>query len=190
MSSKVCDMDCLHCKFSDCINDSDMTLEERSFSKQYETSLKKSLQPQVIPELGMQRYIHNRPDKEAYIKARNAEYEEKRKGSPERRESKKRQYQRHRGEKLAYQKSYYEEHKDEILARQKSAYEQNREEINAKRRAERRAKGIMPKTKMSDEERKEKQRQYRLEHREEINRRKRESYHRRKEQQKNEHSEN
>ena len=190
MSSKVCDMDCLHCKFSDCINDSDMTLEERSFSKQYETSLKKSLQPQVIPELGMQRYIHNRPDKEAYTKARNAEYEEKRKGSPERREAKKRQYQIHKGEKLAYQKSYYEEHKDEILARQKSAYEQNREEINAKRRAERRAKGIMPKTKMSDEERKEKQRQYRLEHREEINRRKRESYHRRKEQHKNEHSEN
>ena len=190
MSDEICDMDCIHCKFSDCINDGAMTLEEREFSKEYETCLKKSLQPQVIPELGMQRYIHNRPDKEAYEKARNAEYEAKRKGRPDRVSCKKRQYQRHREEKIAYQKSYYEEHKDEILARQKLVYEQNREEINAKRRADRRAKGIMPKTKMSDEERKEKQRQYRLEHREEINRRKRESYHRRKEQQKNEHSEN
>ena len=140
MSSKVCDMDCLHCKFSDCINDSDMTLAERSFSKQYETSLKKSLQPQVIPELGMQRYIHNRPDKEAYQKARDAEYEEKRKGSPERREAKKRQYQRHREEKLAYQKSYYEKHKEEILARHKANYEVNKEEINRKRRERRRQK--------------------------------------------------
>ena len=68
-------MDCIHCKFNDCINDGAMTLEEREFSKEYETCLKKSLQPQVIPELGMQRYIHNRPDKEAYEKARNAEYE-------------------------------------------------------------------------------------------------------------------
>lgn len=188
MSNKICDMDCLHCKFSDCINDCDMTLEERQFSRQYETSLKKEFEPKVIPELGMERYIHNRPDKEAYQKARNAEYEEKRKGSPERREAKKRQYQKHRGEKLAYQKSYYEEHKDEILARQKSVYEDNKEEINAKRRAKRREQGIMPKTKMSDEERREKQRQYRLAHREEINRRKRESYHRRKEQQKHENS--
>lgn len=185
----ICDMNCLECKFgSDCINDSDMTLEERQFSKQYETSLKKEFEPKVIPELGMTRYIHNRPDKEAYIKARDREYEEKRKGSTERREAKKRQYQRYRGEKLAYQKSYYEEHKDEILARQKLVYEKKKDEINAKRREKRREQGIMPKTKMSDEERKERQRLYRLEHREEINRRKRESYHRRKEKQKNENS--
>ena len=134
MSVQVCDMRCLECKFSDCINYSVMTLEERSFSKQYETSLKKSLQSQVIPELGMQRYIHNRPDKEAYIKARNAEYEAKRKGRSDRVACKKRQYQRHREEILSYQKSYYEQHKEEILARQKSIYEANKEEINRKRR--------------------------------------------------------
>ena len=137
MSNSICDMRCLHCKFSDCINESAMTLEERSFSKQYETSLKKSLQPQVIPELGMQRYIHNRPDKEAYIKARNAEYEAKRKGRPDRVACKKRQYQKHREEKLAYQKSYYEKHKEEILARQKANYEANKEEINRRRREKR-----------------------------------------------------
>lgn len=183
-------MNCLECKFSDCVNDDEMTLKEREFSRKYETLLKKELEPQVIPELGMQRYIHNRPDKEAYIKARNAEYEKKRSNSPKRREAKKRQYQNHRSEKIAYQKSYYEEHQDEILARQRAVYESNKEEINAKRKQKRREQGIMPKTKMSDEERKAKQRQYRLEHREEINRKKREAYHRRKEQQRNEHCEN
>lgn len=137
MGNSICDMKCLECKFKDCINEDDMTLEERSFSKQYETSLKKSLQPQVIPELGMQRYIHNRPDKEAYIKARNAEYEAKRKGRPDRVACKKRQYQKHREEKLAYQKSYYEKHKEEILARQKANYEANKEEINRRRRERR-----------------------------------------------------
>ena len=140
MSDKICDMDCIHCKFSDCINDGVMTLEEREFSKEYETCLKKSLHPQVIPELGMQRYIHNRPDKEAYEKARNAEYEAKRKGRPDRVACKKRQYQRHREEKIAYQKKYYEEHKEEILARQKAKYEANKEEINRKRRERRRQK--------------------------------------------------
>lgn len=109
-----CNMDCLNCSFSDCINDGDMTLQERIFSRQYEKDLKKSLQPQVIPELGMQRYIHNRPDREAYVKARNAEYEAKRRGRPDRVACKKRQYQRHREEKLAYQRHYYETHKEEF----------------------------------------------------------------------------
>lgn len=132
--SEICNMDCLHCQFSDCINNSDMTLEERQYSKEYETSLKKEIEPKIIPELGMRRYIHNRPDKEAYVKARNAEYEEKRKGRADRLECKKRQYQRHKEEKLAYQKSYYEQHKDEILAKQKAKYEANKEEINRRRR--------------------------------------------------------
>lgn len=140
MSEPICDMRCLECKFSDCINDRDMTLEERQYSREYECSLKKEFQPQVIPELGMQRYIHNRPDKEAYIKARNAEYEEKRKGRPDRVACKKRQYQRHREEKLAYQKTYYKEHKEEILARQKAKYEANKEEINKQRREKRKEK--------------------------------------------------
>lgn len=130
----VCDMNCLECKFSDCINDEDMTLEERAFSKEYERRFKKELEPSVIPEIGMTRYIHNRPDKEAYEKARNAKYEAKRKGRPDRVEHKRRQYQRHREEKLAYQKQYYDNNKDEILAKRKSRHEANKEEINRKRR--------------------------------------------------------
>ena len=137
----MCDMDCLHCKFSDCINDSDvLTYEERKFSRVIENSVKKSREPQV----DMTRYIHNRIDKEEYIKARNREYEQKRqyKDSPKRREQKKIQYQNHREEKLAYQKSYYAEHKEEVKARQKAYYEANREEINRRRRLRREEKKV------------------------------------------------
>ena len=123
-----CNMDCLNCSFSDCINDGDMTLQERIFSRQYEKDLKKSLQPQVIPELGMQRYIHNRPDKEAYVKARNAEYEAKRKGRPDRVACKKRQYQRHREEKLAYQRRYYETHNRNRREKRRKERENNKDE--------------------------------------------------------------
>lgn len=137
----MCDMDCLHCKFSDCINDSDvLTYEERKFSRVIENSVKKSREPQV----DMTRYIHKRIDKEEYIKARNREYEQKRqyKDSPKRREQKKRQYQNHREEKLAYQKSYYAEHKEEVKARQKAYYEANREEINRRRKLRREEKKV------------------------------------------------
>lgn len=158
--------------------DAPMTLDERSFISQEEHSLKE-LEPHVIPELGMQRYIHKRPDKEAYQKARDAEYEAKRKGRPDRVACKKRQYQRHREDKLKYQKKYYDEHKDEILAKQKSLYEENKDEINAKRREARRLKHP-PKPKQTYEEKLARNRQYRLEHRDEINRKKREAYHRKK----------
>ena len=138
----VCNMDCLNCIYDDCINDEDMTLEERKFSAEYENSIKKETQQQIIPELGMTRYIHNRPDKEAYIKARNAEYEAKRKGRADRVECKKRQYQRHREEKLAYQKDYYEKYKDEKKVYQKLYYEAHKEEINRKRREKRKEKKL------------------------------------------------
>ena len=138
MSNKVCNMDCFNCEFSDCINTEDATLKEREFLAYYETSVKKEHEMKVDPMLGMTRYIHNRPDKEAYIKARNKEYEEKRKGRADRIECKRQQYIRHREDKLSYSKNYYAEHKDEVLAKRKAYYEEHKEEINKKRREERR----------------------------------------------------
>ena len=131
MSNKVCNMDCLNCQFDYCINTEDATLKEREFLAEYETSVKKEREMKVDPILGMTRYIHNRPDKEAYIKARNKEYEEKRKGRADRIECKRQQYIRHREEKLSYQKKYYEEHKDEILASRKLKYKLRKEQENA-----------------------------------------------------------
>ncbi len=133
----VCDMRCSECKFSDCINDSDMTMEERIRSNEFERALKKEFEPQVIPELGMQRYIHNRPDKEAYVKARNAEYEAKRKGRKDRVAYKKRYYRANRERVLEYQKNFYQEHQDEKMAYQRAYYEANKEEINRRRREKR-----------------------------------------------------
>ena len=138
MSNKVCNMDCLNCQFDDCINTEDATLKEREFLAEYETSVKKEREMKVDPILGMTRYIHNRPDKEAYIKARNKEYEEERKGRADRIECKRQQYIRHREDKLSYSKNYYAEHKDEVLAKRKAYYEEHKEEINRKRREERR----------------------------------------------------
>jgi hypothetical protein len=132
----ICDMDCLHCKFSDCVNDSDfITDSERRILRVVENSIKRERQPH--PD--MTRYIHNRIDKEEYEKARNREYEQKRsyKNSPKRRRQKKEQYHRHREEKLAYQKGYYERNREEVIARQKAYYEANKEEINRKRREKR-----------------------------------------------------
>ena len=88
----------------------------------------------------MTRYVHNRPDKEAYIKARNKEYEDKRKGRADRVESKKKYYQNHREEKLEYQNNYYETHKEEILAQRKLKYEKNREKVRAYQKEYRRRK--------------------------------------------------
>jgi hypothetical protein len=176
----LCNFKCLQCVYADCINeDSPMTLEERYFINDEEADLKSEMGEQIIPELGMKRYIHNRPDKHAYIKARNAEYEQKRKGRPDRVLQKKKQYLRHREAKIEYQKAYYSKYKDEILAKHKSLYEENKDEINAKRR-ERYKEKHPPKVKQTIEERRAKQKIYREKNREEINRKKREAYYRKK----------
>lgn len=124
----MCDMNCLACSYGDCINDSPATEKERKQSSDYDKECTK------VTGIDMTRYIHNRIDKEEYTKARDREYELKRAGTPKRKEQKRKQYLRHRQEKLEYQYSYYQQHKEEILARQKAHYEAHKEEISAKRR--------------------------------------------------------
>lgn len=122
-----CDRDCLNCPHSDCIDDSDfLTLDERKYLSMVDEIIEDSERPK--PNLNL-KWVHNRPDKEAYTKARDRRYEQKRAGSPQRRESKRRQYLRYREEKLAYQHNYYEEHREEISAINKSKYEANKEVI-------------------------------------------------------------
>ena len=176
----ICNMDCLNCEYEDgCINDSDMTLIERKFSDSLNKDIKNERELKVEVGIGMQRYVYNRPDKEAYIKARNREYEIKRKSRHDMKAKSREKYLRHREERIEYQKSYYRNNKDEILAIQKSKYEENKEEINRKRR-EQYAISHPRKPKQTDEERREKQREYREKNRDELNRKKRESYHRNK----------
>lgn len=128
----ICDMNCLECKFSDCINDSDfLTQEERQSSRFVENLVKDARRPK--PDL-TSKYIHNRVDKEEYTKARDRAYEKKRAGSPKRREAKKKQYQRHREAKLAYQHNYYDTHREECNARSKARYFANHEKEKQYRR--------------------------------------------------------
>lgn len=132
----MCDFNCLECVYGDCVNDAPATDKERKeiIERDKETS--------KVTGIDMTRYIHNRIDKEEYVRERNKEYEKKRQGSPKRIEAKRQQYLRHRSAKLDYQNKYYYEHKEEILARQKAHYQAHREEINARRREKRKnAKG-------------------------------------------------
>ena len=177
--SLVCNMDCLNCKYDDCINDCDMTLSEREFSDAFNKDIQNERDLKVEVGIGMQRYVHNRPDREAYIKARNREYYMTKKLKHDMKAISREKYLRHREEKIEYQKSYYRKNKDEILAIQKSKYDENKEEINRKRR-EQYAISHPRKPKQTDEERREKQREYREKNREELNRKKREAYHRKK----------
>lgn len=118
----MCDMNCLECVHGDCINNSPATLQERNLSKELDNDCK-----EVVVVEDMTRYIHNRIDKEDYLKARNKEYEAKRKGRKDIREQKRKQYQNHREKKLAYQHQYYAEHREEITARQRAEYADNKE---------------------------------------------------------------
>lgn len=127
----MCDMDCLKCSYKECINNSPATLAERKASSERDKECHK------VTGIDMTRYIHNRVDKEEYIKARNREYEMKRAGTPKRKECKRNQYLRHRKEKLAYQNTYYQNHKEECIARSRAYYEAHKEEISAKRREKR-----------------------------------------------------
>lgn len=129
----MCSMDCLVCERKECDNDNPATEQERKLSSSLDKDCNK------VVGVDMTRYIHNRPDKEEYERARNREYEHKRAGTPKRKEQKRKQYLRHREEKLSYQNRYYAEHKEEILARQKAHYEAHKEEINKKRREQRKA---------------------------------------------------
>lgn len=78
----MCDMNCLECVHGDCINNSPATATERKQSAERDKECNKV----IVSD--MTRYVHNRPDKEDYEKARNREYEAKRKGRKDRREQK------------------------------------------------------------------------------------------------------
>lgn len=88
--------------------------------------------------INMTRYIHNRPDKEAYTKARDRELDHARywRNPEKRRKQALESYYKHRDEKLDKAKEYYQKNKEEIKAKRKAYYEAHKEEISRKRREE------------------------------------------------------
>ena len=108
--AKICNEDCFHCPYSDCIRDGTGTRGKKISSD--ERKKKRA-------EYHRERYRANREK----ALARTHAY-----------------YKANRGKILAHQHEYYKENRERILARQNAYYRANREEILArkkKRRAQR-----------------------------------------------------
>lgn len=135
MSDKICDMDCLHCKFSDCINDSDeLSPNEVIFSVGYDTFIKSERRKEAIEQIdnpkarAMAKYRQTPKGKEAIHrmntnelgKARFKRYEQSDKGKARRK--------RHEAkpERQAYRKSYMKEYNKALYKKQKAEKEVQR----------------------------------------------------------------
>lgn len=176
MSERICDMDCLNCKFSDCINDSDVLSSfERSVSKDTNESILNSR------GISYDSTRHKRQNKDIdpvlYRKAQNKHFHKKYyNANPEHFRAKGREnYRKHREARLAHSRQYNAEHKEEISANKRTYYQEHREEILAKRKANYVPKGKRPVIDTPEAEAKRQREKERYErNKEEINRRRRE----------------
>ena len=110
---QVCDHDCFHCIFADCICD-DMTLDDYSESRYRDRDLMRTPEQKKIAA-----------KQKAYREANRDEIAAKQKAY----------YEANRDEIAAKQKAYYEANRDEIAAKHKAYYEANRDEIAAYKKA-------------------------------------------------------
>ena len=172
----VCDMNCLECKFSECINDSDVLSQfERSVSRETDSSIL------VSRGLTYNQTTHKRQNKEVdpvlYKQAQNRYFHKKYyNANPEHFRAKGREnYRKHREARIETMRKYNEEHREEILANKKTYYLANREEILASRKEKYVPKGKRPVIDTPEAEAKRQREKERYQkNKEEINRRRRE----------------
>lgn len=107
----VCDYDCFHCPYEDCIND-EMRLEDYQEGKELE----------LIS--GAKEYKTSESHRAAQKK-----YREENKGRKA--ASNKRYYENNREKALVYRKKYYEENREKEAAYQKQYREKNKERLAA-----------------------------------------------------------
>lgn len=130
MGILVCDMNCLECKFSDCINGDGLPTPE-------ERKLQNSIDRRVVISRGLvydptqlKRCV---PEKDLveHIKAMNRYFHHKYywRDPESARERGRVSYLKHREKRIAHNKVYYEEHREEILNQKKGYYAVHREEI-------------------------------------------------------------
>lgn len=182
-----CDMNCLQCKFSDCVNDSDvLSTFEREVSKETDKSILDSRGITYDPT-GHKRQLKD-VDPVLYKQAQNKHFHKKYyNANPEHfREKGRENYRKHKEAHLARSRQYNAEHKEEISANKKTYYQEHREEILAKRKAKYIPKGKRPVIDTPEAEVKRQCERERYEkNKEEINRKRRE-----RRRQKNEYCEN
>lgn len=154
--SKVCDMNCFNCKFSDCINNDFSSLEERNYSKDIDIQHR---QDGHIPR--STKYYRKHPDRCKECQSRSVA--------------------KHRDEVYARNKKYYEKHKEEISARKRAYYIENKDKILADRKAKYTPHPIEVIDTPEAEASRQSAKAYYHRNKDEINRRRRERYKKRRE---------
>ena len=139
MSALVCDMNCLDCKFGeDCINDSDITIEEYHLSQSLDKDIVRDYTPRYVlrrRQISLEWYHRNRESE----LVRQAKYREENR------------------EKIREQsKQYHLEHKEQNNQRHLANYYSNHEENKKKNRDAKRERW-----KANPEYYRQKQREYR-----------------------------
>ena len=131
----ICNMDCLNCVFSDCINDSDVL-------SSFEREVARNTDRNILDSRGLtydsqthKRQIGN-VEPSLYKKAQRRHYHKKYYlADPEKHKRLARlSYARNKEKRLASSHSYYKTHKEEILSSKKTYYQEHREEILEKRK--------------------------------------------------------
>lgn len=169
-------MKCLECRFSDCINDSDVLSSfERSMSQDIDSSI---LVSRGITYNPTTHKMQNKDiDPVLYRKAQNRFFHKKyRMANLEHYRFKGREnYRKHRELRLTRSHQYYQENREEILANKKTYYQENKEVILAKRKENYQPKGKRPVIDTPEAEAKRQREKERYQNnKEEINRRRRE----------------
>lgn len=122
MSKQICDFNCLHCKYEDCINDSDdLSEDEVSFSAEYETSIKHERRQEVIRHIddpkarAIARYRQTDKGKAMLHKMNTSPKAKERFKRYEQSEKAKERRKRHEAkpERIAYRKNYMETYNKE-----------------------------------------------------------------------------
>ena len=114
----VCNKDCFHCPYPDCVADDTMDLEDYREARERDLDLRRTPEQKKLAAKQKAYREANREEIAAYRKA---------------------YYEANREEIAAYQKAYYEANREELSAYKKAYYEANREEIAAYKKAYREA---------------------------------------------------
>lgn len=138
MSDFNCDMNCLECKYEDCLRDS-MTLEEYAFSRQLD---KDNLKEQTVVDYGVGSRQNRKPYDVKYFNTHREAHlvrcETYRKTHPEeRRQTSKKYYEKNKEKIRDKQREFYQENIEEQRLKKRLYYQQNKDKINARRKERR-----------------------------------------------------
>lgn len=130
-------MDCLHCNFSDCVNDSDILDEsEVSFSNTYDKAIKDHRREQEIKQIenpkarATAKYRRTPKGKEQVHKMNTSPLAKERFSRYEKTDKAKERRKRHEAkpERIAYRKKYMESYNKELYKRQKAEKDKQRQD--------------------------------------------------------------